>query len=284
MSKKLNFILYADDTTLTSPLCSFTHGAENDVCNVSSRINSDLLKISDWLTVNKLSLNVEKTKFMIFHNYQRVIANEDIPDLKINDKHIKRVSCFNFLGLTINEFMNWSTHSSKIANKISRTLGIMNRLKRYLPFSAMKLMYDSLILSHLQFGITCWGFEWNRIFKLQKRALRIMTNSKYNAYTEPLFKELEMLKVSDIFDIHLCLNILARYLHSITIYTKLKRVVRTKPTCFLPELSMHIMFWGTVSQNCCRNILGLLPKGPKPTVLNRLSLCLRHLFLDLTPM
>ena len=58
VSKKLKFILYADDTTLTSPLCSFTHGAENDVCNVSSRINSELLKISDWLTVNKLSLNV----------------------------------------------------------------------------------------------------------------------------------------------------------------------------------------------------------------------------------
>ena len=201
VSDKLNFILYADDTTLTSPLCSFTHGAHNDVSHISSQINSELLKISDWLAVNKLSLNVEKTKFMVFHNYQRVIVNEDIPDLMINDKKIERVSCFNFLGLTINEFMNWSSHSAKIANKISRTLGIMNRLKRYLPFSALKLMYDSLILSHLQFGITCWGFEWNRIFKLQKRALRIMTNSKYNAHTEPLFKELEMLKVSDIFDV-----------------------------------------------------------------------------------
>ena len=186
---------------LTSPLCSFTHGAHNDVSHISSQINSELLKISDWLTVNKLSLNVEKTKFMVFHNYQRMIANEDIPDLMINDKKIEWVSCFNFLGLTINEFMNWSSHSAKIANKISRTLGIMNRLKRYLPFSALKLMYDSLILSHLQFGITCWGFEWHRIFKLQKRALRIMTNSKYNAHTEPLFKELEMLKVSDIFDV-----------------------------------------------------------------------------------
>ena len=201
VSNKLNFILYADDTTLTSPLCSFTHGAQNDVSHVSSQINSELLNISDWLKVKKLSLNVDKTKYMIFHNYQRVIANEDIPDLQINDKKIERVSCFNFLGLTINEFMNWSSHSAKIANRISRTLGIMNRLKRYLPFSAMKLMYDSLILSHLQFGITYWGFEWNRIFKLQKRALRIMTNSKYNAHTEPLFKELEMLKVKNIFDV-----------------------------------------------------------------------------------
>ena len=81
----------------------------------------------------------------------------------------------------------------------------MNRLKRYLPMAAMKLMYDSLILSHLQFGITCWGFDWNRIFKLQKRAMRIMTNKKFNAHTEPIFKELKMLKIKDIFNIQ-CLK------------------------------------------------------------------------------
>ena len=101
--------------------------------------------------------------------------------------------------------MNWNSHTQKIANKISRTLGLMNRLKRYLPISAMKLMYDSLILSHLQFGITNWGFEWDRISKLQKRALRIMTNSKYNAHTDPLFKQLHLLKVKDIFDVQ-CLK------------------------------------------------------------------------------
>ena len=74
----------------------------------------------------------------------------------------------------------------------------MNRLKRIIPLSALKLMYDSLILSHLQFGITAWGFEWERVAKLQKRALRIVTNSKYNAHTEPLFKCLNLLKINDI--------------------------------------------------------------------------------------
>ena len=62
-------------------------------------------------------------------------------------------------------------------------------------------MYDSIILSHLQFGITCWGFECTRISKLQKRALRIMTLSKYNAHTDPLFKDLGLLKIKDIFDL-----------------------------------------------------------------------------------
>ena len=163
-------------------------------------------KISDWLAVNKISLNVDKTKFMILHNHRKVIPTHGIPRLVINNTVIERVTEFNFWGLTINEFMNWSSHSSNIANKISRTLGIMNRLKRYLPLSAMKLMYDSFVLSHLQFGITCWGFEWERIFRLHKHALRIMTNSKYNAHTDPLFKVLEMLKAKDIFDVQ-CLKL-----------------------------------------------------------------------------
>ena len=201
VSDNLNFILYADDTTLSSPMCSFTRGCNDNIEQISTSINSELNKIADWLVVNKLSLNVQKTKFMIFHYRQRVITENDIPCLVINNTLIERVTEFNFLGLTVNEYMNWNSHVQKIANKISRTLGVMNRLKRYLPISAMKLMYDSLILSHLQFGITNWGFEWDRISKLQKRALRIMTNSRYNAHTEPLLKQLHLLNVKDIFDV-----------------------------------------------------------------------------------
>ena len=201
VSDKFSFILYADDTTLISPLCSFSHCSHNDMNYVSTMINLELTKISNWLAVNKLSLNAAKTKCMLFHNYQKIINEDDIPHLTINDTVIERVTEFNFLGLTINEFMNWNSHSSKISNKISRTLGVMNRLKRYLPFSALKLMYSSLILSHLQFAITSWGFEWERLSKLQKRAIRIMTNSKYNAHTDPLFKSLKLLKIKDIFDV-----------------------------------------------------------------------------------
>ena len=151
-----------------------------DVSHVSSQINSKLLQMSDWLTVNKWSRNVENHKYMIFHNNQRVVANKNIPDLQVNDKKIERVSCLKFLGLTTNKFMNCSSHSTKIVNKISRTIGIMNRLKRnwtshFQPWNSFMILW---FLSHLHFGITCWGFEWNKIFKLQKRDLRIMTNSE----------------------------------------------------------------------------------------------------------
>ena len=138
---------------------------------------------------------------MIFHNHQKIITQNNIPCLNINNTNIERVTEFNFLGLTINEHLTWKSHAAKVANKISRTLGVMNRLKRYLPMSAIKTMYDSLISSQLQFGITCWGVEWNKFFKLQKRAVRIMTNNKYISHTAPLFKGFKSFKISDIFKI-----------------------------------------------------------------------------------
>ena len=68
--------------------------------------------------------------------------------------------------------------------------------------STMKLRYDSLILSHLQFGKICWGFECKMPFKQEKRTLHMLTNIKYNSHTEPLSKEEDVLKVSDIFGVH----------------------------------------------------------------------------------
>ena len=208
VSDNLNFIFYADDTTLSSPMFSFTRGCDGNIDIVSTLINSELNKIADWLAMNKLSLHVQKkTKFMIFHYRQWVITENDIPCLMINNTLIERVTEFNYLGLTVNEYMNWNSHTQKIANKISRTLGVMNGLKRYLPISAMKLMYDSLILSHLQFGITNWGFEWDRISKLQKRALRIMTNSKYNdGVTVPWCGRLSLALQSLAFFCEFCLE------------------------------------------------------------------------------
>ena len=84
--------------------------------------------------------------------------------------------------------MNWKTHIRKLSNKISRTLGILNRLKYILPLNIKLLIYNSLILSHLHYGILAWGYEHEKITKLQKKCLRILTLSDYKAHTEPLFK------------------------------------------------------------------------------------------------
>ena len=197
-----NFILYADDTTLLYPL----------KYNNASRINTELTKISDWLSVNKLSVNVAKSKCIIFHHKKKKI-DHIIPSLYMNDNPVERVTHFDFLGITLNENLNWSSHTNKIANKISICSGILNKLKQYLPSLILKTIYNSLIVPHLNYGILAWGYESNRISKLQKKVIRIITNSKFNSHTEPLFKYLRLLTVSDIFKL-CCYKFYFKYCNS----------------------------------------------------------------------
>ena len=162
--------------------------------------------------MNKLSLNVTKTKYMVFHFRQRKLRDGAIPKFKINESKIERVREFNFLGLTINEHMTWCSHIRKISTKISLVVGIMNRLKHFLPHSAPKLMYNSLINSHFQFCTTAWGYQLNILGKLQKRVIKIMCNAKYNAHSEPLFKENKLRTIKDIFKLN-CLKFFHKFIN-----------------------------------------------------------------------
>ena len=203
-SEKFRAVLYADDSNMISTLCSFESYLQtnsNRMSLLSDEINNELKNISDWLSINKLSLNVKKTKFMIFHHHQRTITHL-VPKLQITGHEIERVSEFNFLGLTVDEHLSWNPHVQKISNKISRALGVISRLKRILPTFVLLTLYNSLILPHMHYAILCWGFNQGRIAKLQKRAIRLITNSKYNAHTDPLFKKMNILKLGDIFNLN----------------------------------------------------------------------------------
>ncbi len=121
--------------------------------------------------------------------------------LNIENTSIDRVGDFNFLGLTINEHLNWKSHIDKLANKISETMGVLNKLKHFVPINARVNIYNSLILSHVNYCILAWGHRCERITELQKRIVRILSLSKYNAHTEPIFKTLKLPKVIDILNL-----------------------------------------------------------------------------------
>lgn len=193
-STLFEFILYADDTSLTTTVEIIIR--EGNIYDLQARINSELSKINEWLKVNRLSLNITKTKYMMFHMH-----NKNVPqiELKIDDVVIEQVSEFNFLGITISEDLKWKKHIDKISNRISRNIGVLNKLKHYLPVPTKLSIYNSLILSHINFGLLIWGYSCERILKLQKKSVRIICLSKYNAHTDPIFKQLEILKVGDIF-------------------------------------------------------------------------------------
>ena len=125
-SEQFNLILYADDTNMISPLCSFSSQIalqSISMTQISHNVNVELNNIQEWLSIKKISLNFKKTKFMIFHYRQRNIDNL-ILDLQIRSEKIERVAEFNFLGLTVDENLNWNAHIQTVSNKISRTLGV----------------------------------------------------------------------------------------------------------------------------------------------------------------
>ena len=168
-SDKFKFVMYADDTTLTSMLETFSNNELNG--NPASSINIELNKISEWLKLNRLTLNVQKTKYniMLFKTSQKKVQTLL---LQMDNKIIDKVLDFNFLGIHFNEQLNWKSHIDKLSVQCCRILGILNRLKRILPLNIKIILYNSLMLPHLNYGITLWGFKCERILKLQKKAAR----------------------------------------------------------------------------------------------------------------
>ena len=98
----------------------------------------------------------------------------------------------------LNKHLNWKQHITKIANTISKTIGIINKLNYELPENTLLTIYNSLILPHLNYCILAWGYDSKRIYKLQKKAIRIISKSKFYSHSDPILKKLEILKIDDI--------------------------------------------------------------------------------------
>ena len=191
-SQIFNFISYADDTTL---FVSLNYTNSNTYSPNTTTLNNEIVKVTEWLALNKLSLNTSKTKAMIFHTSQKRVTP---PVIKIKDTIIEYVDSFPLLGIIINRNLNWTPHINHISKKISKTIGILKKIKHYLPTATLKSIYNSLINSHVNFGALCWGYNANSILNLQKKAVRIICNSSYNAHAQPLFKKLCLLTINDV--------------------------------------------------------------------------------------
>ena len=221
-----NTILYADDTTLVACLENFNKNKDAPISEIENQLNTELQKVNEWLNLNKLSINTSKTKGMIFTS-----ANQNDPpqlQLRMNNNNINWIDEFNFLGITIDAKLNWKSHINKISNKISKILGILYRIKNIVHPKILHLLYNSLISPHLSYGILTWGYKNTQsILKLQKKAVRIIAKAKFNAHSDPLFKDLCLLKIEDILKLQelklyykLKHNLLPRYL-STEIFTPL---------------------------------------------------------------
>ena len=195
-SKKFNFILYADDTTLNSTVDNFG----NTTDEIQSSIINELQTICKWLDLNKLCLNVNKSKFMLFHMPQRVTP---LLHFELNGSPIEYIQEFNFLGLTLDNSLSFKFHLTKIGNKISRVIGLLHKLKHIFPSYILRMIYNSLILPHMNYSLLAWGANCHSIELLQKKAVRVINFKSPLAHTEPILKGMDQLKLPDMYTCHL---------------------------------------------------------------------------------
>jgi len=197
--RKLLFMLFADDTSILY--------SNSDIMQLMNTINSELINLSDWFKANRLSLNIQKTSFIMF-GYKKVPAIYNSHDfnlcIRIDNENISRVDYTKFLGVIIDNKLTWQRHVDYIALKISKSLSVLSRLKYKLPKSCLLTLYYCLVYPQLNYCTIIWGCASktliNKLLLLQKRAVRIIdTVSYWKCHTDPIFIKYNLLKIMDIY-------------------------------------------------------------------------------------
>jgi hypothetical protein len=190
---------------------------DSDINTMINRANIQMHNVSCFFRINKLSLHPLKTKFILFTNSSKVkegeykiyIDNNDIPMLDASKmSEIKRVSTsteeksVRFLGLYVDPDLKYFDHIQKMRRKISSGLYFIKKAKNFIGSRGLKSLYYSLVHSHIIYGIHVWStapqYMIDSIFKLQKRAIRLVSGSRYNAHTETLFKNHKILPLPNL--------------------------------------------------------------------------------------
>ena len=196
-SKKLKFYLFADDANIY-------YEAKN-VSDLTRILNKELQSVMKWLDASKLSLNIDKTNYIIFHSPSVNIPSDAI--IKIGEKYIKRIKFVKFLGVLLDEHLNWKYNLSELSKKLARTCGMLFKIRSLLPLDVLLCLYSALFLSFLQYGLIAWCQTYasytEPIFRLQKKAVRAISFQSRMSPSLPIFKDLKLVKLSDIYELRL---------------------------------------------------------------------------------
>ena len=147
--------LFADDTCLVY--------SEKNQQRLTEIINADLQKISEWFKANKLTINPSKSNIIIIPPK----LNQLTVTIKtyLNNTLIPQTSAANYLGITIDTDLKFHNHIVLLEHKISRTIGILSKLRHFLPQSALFKIYYALIHSQLMYGLPIWGSTFPSYYK-----------------------------------------------------------------------------------------------------------------------
>jgi hypothetical protein len=164
-------------------------------------MNHELSKIVEWLNVNKLSVNIKKTHYMIFSRHK--FKSNDLDILYINNQELDLVDFTTFLGIVIDSKLSWANHINKIRIKIAKNIGVICKARKVLKEKTLTTLYYTFIYPYIVYCIEVWGMaanvHINSIVKLQKRICRIISGSPPRTPSAPLFVSLNILTVRKVY-------------------------------------------------------------------------------------
>lgn len=163
------------------------------------QMNSDLNEVSNWLNKNKLKLNINKTKWMLISKDN---SNPEMSRISImlEGKMIERVATTKYLGITLNEKMNFDDQVKNCIKKTACKVNMLKRTARKLTFSTQKMLYNSFILSQFDYCSTIYlninKEQMGEMQKIQNRAMRVLLNCERTTSKKHMLDKLKWLSVS----------------------------------------------------------------------------------------
>ena len=200
-SKILKFFLFADDTS--------TFLISKDIQELESIYNKELSYVTDWLNANKLTLNVKKSNLILFKNAKKPAKTLNI---KIKGEQIEEKEYTKYLGILIDNKLSWNYHIKHTNLKISKGIGILTKLRRYLSKNVLRTLFYAFVQPHIDCGLLVWGSATPTNLKpikknLQKAVRKILFKAR-NQPIEPLFHELKPIEpLFQSHPIHLALTL-----------------------------------------------------------------------------
>ena len=139
-------------------------------------------------------INTIESKTMLIGSNHKIQTVDATLNVMYNDTILDDVECEKLLGVTIDNTLSWSQHICSMVSKISSRIGLMCRLRTYLPREGLIMYYNGYILPLFDYCCIIWGeasdSNIDKIYKLQKRAARVILNAKYDVPSLELFKKL----------------------------------------------------------------------------------------------
>ena len=199
---------YADDTAL---ICSGPTPAK-----ASTVMNSELLLIQQWIVASKMRLNYSKSTVMWFKVSNRKQPVE-YPDIVVDDTALQVVTKQKYLGVILDNCLSWNHHVPYICKKMSYYLYVINKHRHVLSSDLIKLLIDSLVLSHLNYSLPVWGPSLHqnhlqRLKRMQNRAVRLCRNLKKSDHITEHYCALRWLPLEYLIQ-YKCLCLMNRQYH-----------------------------------------------------------------------